>query len=285
MEDQIHNFLEYLKNENKSINSLKSYSLNLKEYFNWFKDSYSKYPEKLYRSNVQDYKSYLLNVKKLNPKSVNQKLSTLRKFNSFLIDNNIQEDYVIRKSDLIKVQQDYASPAKVSELEIKSFLQKILEKEDLRYFSLVTLLAYSGLRISEALNIELNDFNLTSGECVIRSGKGGKYRRIPLHSKAVNALKEYLKDREKFKFAKTSHYLFISQQSAKLDRTTINKLLKKHSDKITPHQLRHFFCTYALENGLSIHEVANIAGHSNIHTTMIYTNPDREKLKQKMENL
>ncbi|MDA2520329.1 site-specific integrase, partial [Bacillus cereus] len=54
---------------------------------------------------------------------------------------------------------------------------------------------------------------------------------------------------------------------------------------ITPHQLRHFFCTNAIEKGFSIHEVANQAGHSNIHTTLLYTNPNQLQLKNKMELL
>ncbi|NMB95039.1 MAG: site-specific integrase, partial [Clostridiaceae bacterium] len=56
-------------------------------------------------------------------------------------------------------------------------------------------------------------------------------------------------------------------------------------NKITPHQLRHFFCTNALENGFAVHEVANLAGHSSIQTTLIYTNPSREKMKGKLELL
>jgi len=63
------------------------------------------------------------------------------------------------------------------------------------------------------------------------------------------------------------------------------RVLNKFSDKITPHSLRHFYCTNALENGLSIHEVAQQAGHSNIHTTLMYTNPNLEDIKRKLNNL
>jgi len=59
----------------------------------------------------------------------------------------------------------------------------------------------------------------------------------------------------------------------------------KYSDKITPHTLRHYFCTIALEGGLSVHEVAYLAGHSNIHTTLIYLNPSREAIRNKIAQL
>lgn len=62
-------------------------------------------------------------------------------------------------------------------------------------------------------------------------------------------------------------------------------MFKKYSDKITPHTLRHFYCSNALESGYSVHEVANQAGHSNIHTTLLYTNPTKEKMKDKAELL
>ncbi|MEC5393653.1 site-specific integrase, partial [Klebsiella pneumoniae] len=65
----------------------------------------------------------------------------------------------------------------------------------------------------------------------------------------------------------------------------VNRIFKSYSNVITPYQLRHFFCTNAIEKGFSIHEVANQAGHSNIHTTLLYTNPNQLQLKNKMELL
>jgi integrase/recombinase XerD len=61
----------------------------------------------------------------------------------------------------------------------------------------------------------------------------------------------------------------------KVDNTVINRPFNKYRKKITQHTLRHFFCSYDLENGLSLHKAANQAGHSNIHTVLIYTNPSR----------
>lgn len=285
MEEQLNEFEKFLREENKSKNTISGYLLNLQKYFEWFSNSFGKFPEKLFRENVLDYKSYLLNIELLNARTVNHHLSTLKKFNEFLVTKKMQEDLVIQKRDMQKIQQSYASPTIATELEVKSFIQKVLENEPKRDYALVTLLAYTGLRISEALDIKMDDFNLQSGECIVRSGKGGKQRIVPLNEKVINAVSEYLKVRAKNKHAETGKYLFISRVGKRLDRSVVNDMFKRHSDKITPHQLRHFFCTNALEKGLGIHEVANIAGHSNIHTTMIYTNPDREKLKGKMELL
>lgn len=97
-----------------------------------------------------------------------------------------------------------------------------------------------------------------------------------INDKIINAVKEYMKERKS-----DSEYLFTSRQSDRVNRTRINQIFNKCSDEITPHTLRHFYCTNVLEAGYSVHEVANQAGHSNIHTTLIYTNPSWEKMKDK----
>jgi integrase/recombinase XerD len=75
---------------------------------------------------------------------------------------------------MLKFQTEYASSTQVTELEVKQFMQKVLESKNKRNYAIVTLLAYTGMRISEALAIRLVDFNLQTGECIIRNGKGEK---------------------------------------------------------------------------------------------------------------
>nr|WP_280528564.1 tyrosine-type recombinase/integrase [Tissierella praeacuta] len=181
---------------------------------------------------------------------------------------------------MIKIQTSYANPAEINKLDVENFRQKILEAGDKRLYAIVTLLSYAGLRISEALNLKLEDLSLGAKELIIRKGKGEKQRIVYLNSKIINSIREYLKVRNS-----ESEYLFSSRESDRVDRSVINKQFKKYSNKITPHQLRHFFCTNALESGFAVHEVANLAGHSSIQTTLIYTNPSREKMKSRIEML
>ncbi|GAB6524185.1 hypothetical protein bcgnr5386_53160 [Bacillus cereus] len=117
----------------------------------------------------------------LNVKTINHKISSLAKFNEFLIQTGIQQDQVILKTDMIKVQTAYASPTQIVELDVKKFLQSVLEDNNKRNYAIVTLLAYTGVRISEALSIKMSDFNLQTGECIIRSGKGDKQRIVLLN--------------------------------------------------------------------------------------------------------
>lgn len=277
------NFYNCLINQGKSINTINSYMLHISNFEKWFNDSYDSEITKLYRQNVLEYISYLQNIKQLNAKSINAKLSALMKYNEYLILENVQDSMVITKNDYIKVQSDYLSPNKISKVDVERFRQNVLEKSSKRDFALVTLLAYSGMRISEALNIKLDDLDLYSQEVLVRNGKGNKQRIVIINTKIVDSIKEYLKDRATMTH-NDSEYLFISRQGKQLNRTVVNKLFSTYSNnKIHPHLLRHFFCSYALlEHDWSVYQVAQQVGHSNVTTTtMLYTHPNRNEIKKK----
>jgi integrase/recombinase XerD len=285
MTDLIKDYSTFLTHSGKSVNTVKTYSLNVQQYFKWFRVTYAMECTKLYRENVLDYKSYLLNIKKykgrhLSHKTVNGHISALVSFNAYLIKIGTQSDFVISKDDFCKVQIDYANPCTIQKSDVERFRQEILEAGDKRLYAMVTILAYSGLRISELLNTKTSDINLQTKELVVRKGKGGKQRIVYLNTKIVNAMRAYLSERRS-----DSEYLFPSREREKLDRTVVNKQFKRFSSIITPHSLRHFWCTNALESGYSIHETMSQAGHSNVKTTMLYAHPSREEMKRKAELL
>ena len=272
-------FREYLALKGKSKNTINSYYLHMKGYYKWFWESFGRECSMLYRENILDYITYLRNIKKDNGRTINCKISALIKYNEFLVANGIQQDQVVSKKDNIKIQQKYANPSDVTKQEVDAFRQQLLQDGHRDIYCLATLLAYAGLRISEALNIQLTDFNLTVGELKVR-GKGDKDRVVYLNDKIINSIREFLRVRES-----ESPYLFANSNGKVIHRSTVNKVFNKYSDKITPHTLRHYFCTIALEGGLSVHEVAYLAGHSNIHITLIYLNPSREAIRGKINNL
>lgn len=280
-------FEQHLHNNDMSVNTIKSYILNVSGYMRWFEESKGTEFKKLHRENVKDYISYLKTIKKNSASSINAKISALIKFNDFLIESNVQTEQAISKKDMLKLQTQYASLATVGLADVEKFRQLVLESDSKRNYAIVSLLAYCGLRISECLNIGIDDFNLTSRELIVSEGKGKKQRTVIISSKAKTAMQSWIKERTEKGI--DSEYLFVSNRGSRIDRTVINKLFKQYSavigKEITPHDLRHFFCSHALENDMSVHEVANQAGHSNIHTTLLYTNPTREKMLAKMDRL
>jgi len=286
-------FEEYLNSQNKSQNTIEGYIRAVQDYIGWFSSSYGKEPSKLIQQNIDEFRSYLQTIKRQNAKTINYKLSSLKKYNEFLVDSGIQKDIVIIDKVMLKIQQEYASPATVTEKDINRLRQAVLEQGSKRDYALINLLAYTGVRISEALGIRLTDCHniYQTKELIIMNGKGNKQRTVYLNEKVVSSLKDYIaNDRNTYTKAIDSDYLFVSNKNTSLDRITVNKMLNKYCENaklenITPHQLRHFFCSNALEKGFTVAEVANIAGHSNIHTTLIYTNPSRAKMIEKVNSL
>ena len=250
-------FEEYLRRIGKSENTALTYCRNIRMYFSWCRDSFGSEPKELYRSNVLEYISYMRNIRGYSPKSVNNHLSALRCLNKYLVQSGRQSDMTVLDSDFMKVQIQYASPCSVDKKEVEAFRQRMLESGSKRDFAIVTLLVYAGLRRSECVNLKLDQVDLIAKEIRV-IGKGDK-QRLP--------------------------YLFASRQCAKLSASRINQIFNKYSDTITPKTLRHFFCSNALENGYSIHEVANQAGHSNVQTTLIYSNPSAKQMKEKANKL
>lgn len=180
-------FIDYLKNENKSTGTIKTYILNIECYKKWLKDSTGKEFKKLYRENIQDYISYLRNNKTtkkglhLKGQTINVHISSLIKFNEFLVKTGKQTDIVITEDDTIVIQKNGVNPCKVTQEEIREFRQNILEEESrslnnfetIRNFCLVTILQYCGIRISECISIEYDDIDvaLKTKELIIRRGK------------------------------------------------------------------------------------------------------------------
>ncbi|AJS59992.1 tyrosine-type recombinase/integrase [Paenibacillus sp. IHBB 10380] len=289
----IEGFTEQLREEERSQNTIYNYLLVIKDFFKWFEGTYDKEPTILYAQNVKDYVQFLQTVKRRVPtaKTINAKIASLQKYNVYLVSIGVQTDIVVTQSHRRKVQQQFASPAKFTEKDVNKFMLVVIEKGNSRNLALVTLLAYTGCRISEALNIIIDkDLYLSSNELVIREGKGDKERTVLLNDKVVDAIKEYLKIRQEHKHA-DSPYLFVSNKRERMSRITANDVFTQYSQKagfehvLSPHDLRHYFCSNALENGFDVHEVANIVGHSNIHTTLLYTNPTRKKMLDKLNKL
>ena len=292
MEDLLKLFEEKMKDEGKAENTIKSYMLNMREYFSWFIESYGNLEFKgLYRGNINEYKNYLKNLKRvgndrhnLDVKSINAKLAALVKYNELMQPDNI----VISKKDYYKVQKEIINPTDITKRDVEQLRQNLLQAEgyaSLRNYTIVTIMAYGGLRISEVLNLKRNDVSTAAGQIRVSDGKGGKQRTVIANSKIVSAINEYMKE---YNYADTE-YLFYNNKGKPLNRSTINKVFNNqciNGKNISPHDLRHFFCYNALESGAySINEVAQQAGHADIRTTMIYTNPNLQRMREKAELL
>jgi integrase/recombinase XerD len=275
-------YANYLQDQNKAENTVKSYVHDIGLFFEYFNLS----PTTITREQIKEYNKYLEKTKKNNAKSINRSLSALKSYNEFLVKEGLQDSVMILSTDYISIQKQNISPTKTNIKEITKFMDKIQKNECPRNYYIVRLLLNSGLRISEELNIELDDINFKK-ESLRVIGKGSKQRIIPLNKTAIEIIKLAIEDRKNYKYAveiMNSPYLFLSNKGGKLESCTIERIFNKYSNVITPHSCRHMFATNYLENGNRMDVLQMILGHSNPRTTMIYNHPSQSKIMESVNN-
>jgi len=151
--------------------------------------------------------------------------------------------------------------------------------------AMLELLYAAGLRVSELVNLKLQDINLEAGFVRV-FGKGAKERVVPIGLPAQTKIAFYIENARKAALKnKLSPYLFIARAGKPITRQGFWKLLRRYADqarihkKISPHSLRHSFATHLLEGGADLRAVQIMLGHMDISTTQIYTHVTRKHLK------
>ncbi len=275
-------FLSYIELEKEySKNTISSYKNDLDD----FKEFLKKIDEDPIEIDKKDIFNYLvfLSKKKLKPASLRRKISALRSFYKFLIrEELIESDPTI---DLTLPKKDKVLPDVISVEEIEKLINIIPEKgfKGKRDRALIELLYSSGLRVSEIINLKINEIDLKNGylKCF---GKGSKERIVPFGSFAKDLLIEYIEERDKNNI--NSDLLFVTKKEKKIVRQEINNILNRYAKKsklkkkIHPHMLRHSFATHLLERGADLRSVQELLGHVDISTTQIYTHLTKEHLRE-----
>jgi integrase/recombinase XerD len=147
---------------------------------------------------------------------------------------------------------------------------------------MLELLYGAGLRISELINVKINDLNVENAT-IICFGKGKKERIIPIGEYIIESINDYLNIRDQFLINGYSDYLFLNNHGLKLSRQGFNKILNKIlinknlPTKISPHSIRHSFATHMLDYGADLKVIQDLLGHSDIATTKIYTQISKNK--------
>ena len=231
-----------------------------------------------------DIRSYIASRHRqgLSSTSLQRELSAIRSFFNFLLKNQLTDN---NPGQYIKAPKKTRKLPKTLDVDqIKSLLEagtnSTIEIRDLAMFE---LFYSSGIRLSELAQLNLTDIDLTDKSLMVRSGKGGKSRMLPIGSKAVAAINTWLEHRIK-SITSTETALFISTRGTRLGQRSIELRLKQWCKKkgiaenIHPHMLRHSFATHLLESSQDLRAVQELLGHSNISTTQIYTHLDFQHL-------
>ena len=285
----LNDYLYHLKQEKgASKNTIDAYMRDLYQYA-LFLDKYHHIdkPERIEKKHIE---AYLKSLKKKNSaKTIARKLTAIKSFHHFLHMDHIVNQDIAKLFSTPKVGKSLPKVLTVDE--VVSILEVVDKKSPLglRNKALLELIYGSGLRVSELLDIQIDDIHLTQGYVIVH-GKGNKERMVPLSDMALIALRNYLVNgREKLINEVRTQDLFINTYGKKLSRQGFFKLLKKLAkdagvmSDCSPHTLRHSFATHLLENGMDLRTLQTLLGHEDISTTQIYTHISQKRLKESYE--
>ena len=278
----INNFVEYIKFEKRlSPNTIKNYSRDIsllkKQSPNKDFESYK----------IEDIRRIvsILHQQGINGKSLSRMLSSWRGFFDFLTNR-----YKFNKNPVIGIKAPKSKKALPQTLSIDQVIKLINITDDsflgIRDHAVMELFYSSGLRLSELVNIKLQDINSDDNAARI-TGKGDKTRVVPIGEYAMKALNGWLIERNKIKnISPENKFLFLSKKGLPLGTRAIQYRLKYWAkqkgipENIHPHLLRHSFASHILQSSQDLRAVQELLGHANISTTQIYTHLDYQHLSK-----
>ncbi len=262
-------YLIYINNvKNYSQNTIKSYNSDIKHYFE-------------NTESVGEFSSYLkhLNKNKYSKTSINRKITSIRTFLSWAVDNNYFNQNQIKIVNNLKVEK------KLPNVLTASYINRLLDslpessEKDIRDKAILELMYSSGLRVSEVSNLTLNSINKNNSIRVL--GKGSKERVLPMTKRAYVSTKKYIEtSRPKFENDKSKNYLFLGVRGGQLSDREIRRIVKFKTGTF-PHSIRHTFATHLLEGGADLRIVQELLGHNDPSTTQIYTHVSKKQLQKK----
>ena len=213
-------------------------------------------------------------------------LVSIRGLYRFLVEEKILRHDPARLIDLPKVSLKLPHVLSTQEIELLLEAPDTTKALGIRDAAMLELLYAAGLRVSELVNVKLQDINLEAGFVRI-FGKGSKERIVPIGLHAKEKINLYLKTSRPAHLRQTqSPYLFVVRDGKPMTRQGFWKLLRRYatqvglSKRITPHSFRHSFATHLLEGGADLRAVQIMLGHVDISTTQIYTHVTRDHLKK-----
>ena len=287
---QAENWLDSLLLERRlSDKTASSYEIDIRAFLTFWADHFGEKIslKHLKELKVSDFRAFLVwrTDQKISRASIARNMSAVRNFFKYLARQDVLENtavMAVRPGRRAKIL-----PHPLSQSDAERFLeaaQKMNKKawEAKRDVALYTLLYGGGLRIAEALNLNIRDFPMT-GDAMTITGKGNKQRIIPLLPAVRQAVKAYLKASP---FGESDSPLFVGAQGKRLNPGVVQRNVRNIRkmlglpDTVTPHALRHSFATHLLQGGGDLRTVQELLGHASLSATQRYTEITTEHLQE-----
>lgn len=284
MEIYINEYADFMTNVgHKSLNTVESYKRDVNQYMDYLSDEGVDDPCAVTSQNVDSYLHYLQDCGRA-ASTVSRALAAVRSFYVFMIQSGNVESDPTAELEVPKVEKKLPVILDGSEVEKLLEQPKCIDGKGYRDKAMLELLYATGIRVSELINLSINDVNLQMS--FLRTTGVKKERLIPMGHKAHKALVDYIeKARPGMIKDENEKALFVNCNGARLSRQGFWKLLKNYQidagikTEITPHVLRHSFAAHLLENGAPLQSIQEMMGHADISSTQVYSRLISSKLQ------
>lgn len=239
--------------------TIKSYTGALSSFFNENNDIGV---ENINEITIEKYLYKIIKEKSISAAYQKHLIGSLKLFYKMVFDRSLKIDYLFPKSTEQKL------PKYLNREEVRKILNVV---ENLKHKAILSLLYGCGLRLSEVINLQINNIDFINRVVNINQAKGKKDRQVMLPQSVLPLLRAY------FKLYRPKVYLFEGQSGSQYSPRSVQVVLKDAAAKakiikdVSPHILRHSFATHLLENGTDIRYIQQLLGHNNLNTTQIYT--------------
>ncbi|AHJ86773.2 tyrosine-type recombinase/integrase [Lysinibacillus sphaericus] len=272
--------------------TLKEYTSDLKDFVFWFENVWGKHAEdtlfhpiEVTARTIARYRGHMQVTRLLKPSTINRRINSIKRYFDWAKQKGlVQTNY----SKSIKfVPTEKTSPKRMSDKEEAALMHAVEKYGTLRDRAMIIFMLHTGLRSMEVCDVQIEDVIMRKrgGYVVVRSGKRNKQREVPLNSTARCALEEHIRLSEI-----SQSYLFPSSKTGKrLQERAIRHILQKYIrlaklEGFSAHDLRHRF-GYVMAERTPLHRLAQIMGHDNLNTTMIYVRATQEDLQGEVEKI
>lgn len=276
-------FLEYIEAERRfSPLTVRNYRRDLSGFVGWMERSGEPFdPQRVRTEDIREWIIYRTDECKVGAGSMNRELSTIRSFFRFLRREGVVENDIFANIGSLRMPKRL--PSFVPESRMPELLGDLCDEfesgefESIRNALIVQMFYMCGLRLSELVGIDVDDFSSDMSTLKVR-GKGDKERIVPIVDSVVGHIADYLRAVGEHNICrKDGKSLFLTRDGLRLSRTQVYRIV--HSTlgragiqgKKSPHVLRHTFATHLLDAGAGMREIQELMGHASLKTTQVYT--------------
>ena len=284
MQEIFNKYIAYLQAErNASVYTVRNYTNDLLEFFAFAREKEIKSLKEINKQTLRGYLAHLME-RGFARSSIARKLSAIRSFYRYLLREEMVSSNPVATTTSPRLDKRLPSFLTIEEAKQLVESPDLSQPQGQRDRALLELLYASGLRVSELVNMNMEQVDLNTNEIRVW-GKGSKERVVLIGSPAARALTTYISQgRPKLLGEKRNSALFVNRYGGRLPARRIQKILEKYAriidKRVHPHMLRHTFATHLLDGGADLRVVQELLGHAKLTSTQIYTHVTQSQARK-----